>query len=277
MRIRGLLGLVSLVAWLGGLAAAETPATETPANGILVREGFDQEPATGLAGALLAHRHVSLAKGAGPDGSDAIRVAYVGFDKGSERVVVRFPLGAKLEQATLSYDVCFEKDFKWVTGGKLHGLGPKRPITGGQPRKPEGWSARVNFKADGHCATYLYDQNVARTYGVGAGSPGPVFRAGQWHHVVLQVGLNTPGQADGFARIFVDGREQVHSRGMQFRGVGGEDTLIQNLLFSTFHGGSSPGNAPRDEQGRTITVHALFDNFVVREGLADPERGRGME
>jgi hypothetical protein len=39
----------------------------------------------------------------------------------------------------------FDQDWQWVLGGKLHGLGPEQPITGGNERLPTGWSARVTF------------------------------------------------------------------------------------------------------------------------------------
>jgi hypothetical protein len=38
------------------------------------------------------------------------------------------------------------------------------------------------------------------------------------------------------------------------------------MLFSTFHGGNSPANAPKDNKGNFITVHADFDNLLVTEG-----------
>lgn len=236
---------------------------------LLLEESFDAIVASPVASKLLQHELIELAKDSGPDKSDAIRVSYVGYERGSKRVVVRYPLSKPVTEATLSYDVCFEEDFLWVHGGKLHGLGPKNPVTGGKPRHPEKWSARVTFKSDGHCATYLYDQHPDKTYGVGETSARYVFKKGKWHNVKLQVRLNDPGKANGHARVLVDGREAVFTRNMKFREAGGTDTDIQLLLFSTFHGGSSPRHAPVDEAGNPTTVHALFDNFKVTEGLGD--------
>ncbi len=243
-------------------------AAEGAAGRVLLRADFDHETTSSLTRALLAHKHITLAEGAGPDGSNAIRVAYVGYEMGSERVGVRHPLGAIVNQATLSFDVRFDEEFQWTLGGKLHGLGPKNPITGGRERQPDGWSARIMFNQDGHCSTYLYDQDKEKVYGIGRRSAKPVFEPGRWHHVAIQVGLNSPGEADGFSRILIDGEEVVHSDKVMFRGVGGSETQIQALLFSTFHGGNSPRWTPVDAQGNPTTVYALYDNFEVTEGLA---------
>ncbi len=250
-----------------GVLSARLFAAETAPGRVLLKADFDNDTSAGLARALIAHRHVELARGAGPDGSDAIRVAYVGGTMGSERIVVGYPLGAEVDQATLSFDVRFDKDFQWVGGGKLHGLGPKNPISGGNERKPAGWSARIMFGREGRCSTYLYDQTPEKKYGIGKSSGRPVFEAGRWHHVVLQVGLNTPGEPDGFATIRIDGETVVDSRNVTYRGVGGPETQIQRFLFSTFHGGHTAEWAPVDAQGNFVTVHADYDNILVTEGI----------
>ncbi|QDV40601.1 Arylsulfatase [Stieleria neptunia] len=247
--------------------AGQAANDSKPRSKSLLRVDFDGDSDDEFAKKLLKNEHNELAKGKGPDGSDTLRTEYVGYDRGSERVVVRLPLGKAVEQATLSYDVCFEEGFQWVRSGKLHGLGPARPITGGRPRKPDGWSARMLFKSRGRCATYLYEQSVEKTFGVGKTSKRPVFTPGKWHHVSMQVSVNTPGKEDGFVRFSVDGEPAVESRSIEFRGANEANTLIELFLFSTFHGGSSPSFAPKDQSGNYVTVHAMFDNFEVIEGI----------
>ncbi|MBF6058144.1 MULTISPECIES: polysaccharide lyase [Thiomicrorhabdus] len=241
---------------------------------MLLQENFDKVDEKGFAAKALLHPKIELVKGVGPDGSNAIRVAYVGYERGSERVVLRYPLSSAVNEATLSFDVKFAKDFQWVLGGKLHGLGPKHPVTGGKARRPDGWSARIMFMPEGRCRTYLYDQDKMKKWGVGEATAQPVFTAGQWHHVVLQVSLNSPGELNGFARIFVDGKVVMVTENVVFRGVGGSDTKIQQFLFSTFHGGSSPKWAPRDRQGDPMTVYAYFDNFLVIKGIHENNIGQ---
>jgi hypothetical protein len=265
MLVRPILACVAISAFLHFVAAGESDC-----DGILFSEDFDASIQSGFLEQALKHEAISLAENAGPDGSNAIRVAYVGFERGSKRVVSKYPLTTPVKQATLSYDVCFEQDFRFVLSGKLHGLGPRVPVTGGRPRSPEKWSARVNFKKDGHCATYLYDQTLDKTYGIGETSANPVFKKGEWHRVALELTLNDPGKSNGSARILIDGRQAVLSEGICFRGIGGQDTDIQLFLFSTFHGGSSPKYTPVDEEGKPTTVHALFDNFRVIKGIRTP-------
>jgi hypothetical protein len=257
LMLAALLVLSGMPALRGAEAKIET---------VLLQEDFNKKT-KGVYAALLKSPHIQLAEGAGPDGSDAIRVAYVGYEKGSKRVTGRYPLKSKVEQATLSFDVRFDKDFQWVKGGKLHGLAPKKPITGGKKQPPDGWSARVTFKEDGKCATYLYHQSKPRKYGTGSKSKAPVFRAGTWHHVTLAMQINDPGKPNGLARIYIDNKLVVSSDKIDFRGTGGDPTLIQTFLFSTFHGGSSPKYTPVDKKGKPTTVYAYFDNFRVVEGV----------
>jgi hypothetical protein len=239
---------------------------------VMLKEDFDSAgQSSPLAKRLLTHPHISLAKGAGVGGSDAIRVSYVGYERGSERVVVHFPLEGRALQATLSFDVKFDNDFQWVLGGKLHGLGPKRPITGGEERMPDGWSARIMFKQDGRCSTYLYDQDQTKKWGIGSTTKTPVFTAGKWSHVTLQVSLNDPGKSNGWSRILIDNQEVVKTEDVEFRATDTDKTLIQQFLFSTFHGGNQPEWSPIDKAGNPTTVYAWFDNFVVESGIQPGE------
>jgi hypothetical protein len=121
------------------------------------------------------------------------------------------------------------------------------------------------FRSDGRCSTYLYDQDKEKKYGVGQATDKPVFVAGQWHHVVLQIGLNEPMKPNGFARIVIDNREVLNTTGVTFREKGGDSSRIQQFLFSTFHGGNSPKWAPMDSDGNYTTVYAYYDNFMVTE------------
>lgn len=247
-----------LLSVLGTLVMAEAPSK------ILLKEDFSH-PETGLAKRLLEHPRIQLAETGGVDGTPAIRAAYVGYEQGSERVVVHYSLPRKVSKATLTFDVLFEEDFQWVRGGKLHGLGPEKPVTGGRTRRPDGWSARSMFNAEGRISSYLYDQDKQKKWGYGSKSKNPVFTINQWHRVEIQVILNDPGEKNGQAIVRIDGKEVLQTRQVEYRGNVGEPALIERFLFSTFHGGNTPDWAPKNEQGEPITVHARFDNFEVRE------------
>jgi hypothetical protein len=73
-------------------------------------------------------------------------------------------------------------------------------------------------------------------------------------------------KANGRFDVQVDGKQVKQQSGVEFRARDGKDTLISRMLFSTFHGGNSPANAPKDNKGNFITVHADFDNLLVTEG-----------
>ena len=232
---------------------------------VVLEENFNDGGST-LAKHLLANKYISLAPKAGPDGSDAIRVTYEGDNRGGKRVTGGHPLNASLTEACLSFDVKFDKDFQWVLGGKLHGLGPDHKVTGGRNKRPDGWSARLMFGGKGFCSTYLYDQNKNHKYGIGKKTTKPVFTLDKWHHIVLHVKVNDPGKANGFAHAYIDKKLVIKSDSIIFRAVDGEKTLIRKFLFSTFHGGSSPKWAPVDKSGKPTSVYAFFDNFKVTNG-----------
>jgi len=229
---------------------------------ILLQEDFANLEA-GCAAKLLQHPKITLVEGGGVDGSNGIRVAYVGGDMGSERVVTHYPLRDKVTFARLSFDVFFEDDWQWVRAGKLHGVGPKRNVTGGRAKQPDGWSSRMMWIRDGGATNYLYDQDKDHKYGKGDRHPESILKKGQWNHVDFETTLNDVGQANGVARMYVNGELVCEDTAVEFRGEDGEDTLIQKLLFSTFHGGNDPSWAPKDENGDYTTVHARFDNFQV--------------
>ena len=236
-------------------------------KGVLLFEDFNNIAPNSLGKKLIKNKHIDLVGDKGADGSAVIRVAYVGYEKGSQRVTLRFPLKRRVTHATLSFDVLFDRDFQWTKGGKLHGLGPESPVGGGKKRSPKKWSARTMFKQEGYVSTYLYDQNEHEKYGIGVTSASPAFTKNKWHHMELEVKLNTLNETDGFARVSIDGDEQSLSDNVVFRGEDGAQTEIQTFIFSTFHGGNSAKWTPVDELGSPITVYAYYDNFKVIDNV----------
>ena len=180
---------------------------------------------------------------------------------------MRYRLPERVQEATLCYDVRFDEDFQFVRGGKLNGLGPDRPISGGNEMTLEGWSARVNFSRNESLSTYLYIQNKDGIYGASRGNNTFTFERGRYYAVSLHMKLNSDNDStDGFAKIYIDGELLVDHTDVQFRESVVPESEISNFLFSSFHGGSSPEWAPMDADGNYTTVHALFDNFAVYEG-----------
>lgn len=239
-----------------------TTAQETP-----LVETFDDAD-TAFSAKLVEHPATSVAEGEGVSGSNAIKVLYEGFPKGSRRVIARHRLPFATAEATLTYDVKFCEGFDFVKGGKLHGLGPVKPVAGGGEGHPERWSARVTFKSGGGIATYLYFQDRPRKWGETTIAENFGFERNRFYAISLNVRVNDPPSANnGHARIFVDGEQVVSRENVQFRATGGKGTLINQILFSTFHGGNTEGYAPRNSDGSYRTECAYFDNFAVHPSL----------
>ena len=254
---------------LAGLLLTPPPA-RAQARQLLFLETFNAlaAPAAGGAAAALPRwwqgPHLRLMPGAGRDGSTALQVTYVPSPEGSERIAINLPLRRAVTRARLSFDVRFAEGFRFARGGKLLGLGPARPVTGGAARRPDGWSARAMWREQGRIATYLYEQQGTKRFGIGQLSREPVLNPGEWHHISLDLRLNEPGQADGAALLAVDGRPVALSQGLSLRGASVENLApIGQLLLHTFFGGSDPSYQPRDADGRPLTLTALFDNLQV--------------
>lgn len=213
---------------------------------------------------LVRHRAITVVDGEGVDGSHAVRVTYHGSSRGSERVVATHSLQIRSKEATLIYDVKFCEGFKFVKGGKLHGLGPANTVTGGLEGGPEQWSARVIFRRDGGVGTYVYHQGRPDKYGTESAAPAFQFRPNQYYSISLYVHVNEPATAkNGYADIYVNGEKVASQNDIQFRLTDNGAALISKLLFNTFHGGHTQDFAPRKSDGSYTTECAYFDNFAV--------------
>lgn len=197
----------------------------------------------------------------GSEQGKCLKITYTPTSKGSDRVggSQRIP---ESWHYTLNYDVKFDQGFEFVKGGKLPGLAPLKHITGCRSSVPEGWSARMMWGRQGIVQPYFYQQNRSSACGEGAKSAEPVFIPGKWHALSLRVYVNRdPRESNGSIQVYVDGRKVSENSGLRLRGDGSDDSLINKILFSTFHGGSDSSWSP------SKTVYAYFDNFAVYPGL----------
>lgn len=81
----------------------------------------------------------------------------------------------------------------------------------------------------------------------GAGYPplrsmGGVFEAGRWYSIEQYVKLNTPGQPDGVAKVWINGNLTWSSDKVRFRDK--PDTRIDHLHVNIYHGGMGLPKAP---------------------------------
>lgn len=226
-------------------------------------ERFESSALSPVGQAIVDHSLTHLVPGVGLEGSTALQVDYEGYERGSRRVVVS-PRIEPATQSSLSFWVQFCDGFDFARGGKLHGLGPANPVAGGNTITPEGWSARLMFRGDGGLQTYIYHQDMAGRYGDTQRAEGFVFEPGRYYQVRMQVVLNTPASAsNGSVTVWVDDQRLIEHAGLRFRDRESDASHIQRLLFSTFHGGSSPEWAPRRSNGSYKTDCALFDDISV--------------
>ncbi len=233
----------------------------------LLQFNFDNDLRTTHVNELLSHESIELSANKGKSSSNAVKVSYVGYEKGSKLVFKQFRLSENLEEATLNYSVKFAEDFKFTKSGKLFGLVPKKKIVAGNKMRPYGWSARATFKKHGEIASYIYHQNKPKKYGDGMTSAEPVFTPGSYNDVAIYVKLNKPATSkNGVFEIWVDGKLIIQHEGIQYRSVEGPHTLINYFIFTTFHGGSSIGYAPKDKNGNFTTEYAWFDDIKIYKG-----------
>lgn len=229
-----------------------------------VEESFDQNVTTAFGAAVVQDRHISLVKGMGVNGSDAVKVDYIGNDQGSERVTVSYRLPQKSPEYTLKFDVNFCKGFDFAKGGKLHGLGPERPVAGGENFDSSQWSARLMFRGDGGLQTYIYHQDMPGKYGQVAVAKGFRFEPGKYYSIKYQLRLNTPPEkSNGVVRVFVNEKEVIRQKDIRFRASAAPESLISTLMFNTFHGGHKPEWAPRNADGSYAIDCAYYDNFAA--------------
>lgn len=157
----------------------------------------------------------------------------------------------------LSYRVVFEKGFDFRRGGKLPGLAGGKANTGGKKATGDGWSARYMWGEGGKLDLYLYHLDQKTQYGdrfplQAKATPG------QWITLSQVVQVNTPGKADGRIQVWLNEKLALDQKGLRLRGkVEPEVALVDQFMFSTFHGGSTRKWAPvRD-------CHTRFDDFVI--------------
>lgn len=235
----------------------------------LFEDNFDKKEKSKIFQRLFTTENlVEIVPDAGVNHSAGLRVTYVGNEVGSKRIVSRFELSEAVTEASLSYDVKFEEDFQFVKGGKIHGLGPSNPIAAGDPMKPSGWSSRIMFFDQGKVASYLYHQRKTEKYGDTHIDENFKFQNGKFYAVTLYTKINSSAEAnDGEAWIYIDGKRIVGQSNVQFWKAEQELSKISNFMFSTFFGGHEPAWAPKDVNGEYKNVHAIFDNFIVENGL----------
>lgn len=190
----------------------------------------------------------------------------VGMDSGSgfkAKPLHKFPT----DHVILEYSVFFPKDFEFVKGGKLPGigLGPGDDAATGSDWQDDLGSVRVMWREKGQGIAYLYlpleiAKNGTRDGTIKAQGPefesaadgsldkhagidvffkqddGLQFVKGQWNTVKIQVKINAPGKSDGFLGLTINGKTR-DVKNVLYRKS--KDIRINVALIIAFFGGST--------------------------------------
>ncbi|KAG8884307.1 hypothetical protein FRB97_004571 [Tulasnella sp. 331] len=179
----------------------------------------------------------------------------------------------KASEVSFGYSVKFTSGFQFNKGGKLPGLfgGTNWDVgatcSGGQ-HNSQCFSTRMMFRPDGQGELYLYippDSNRANlcgpngtgqcaapdagvTYGASVGTGNFHFAAGDWTNIREVIHLNTPGQKDGWAAVYVNGAStpSIYIDDIVFGES--EGTYFQGQQMQSFFGGHDPTWGSPQEQ-----------------------------
>lgn len=161
---------------------------------------------------------------------------------------------AGAERACLTYQVRFEPGFDFVKGGKLPGLyGGEAPSGGDEVDGESGFSMRFMWREAGQGELYEYVASQDEKFGASVGRGLWSFPTGEWVTIEQELVLNTPGEADGLARVWINGVPVLEQSEIVYRTT--EEVTIDGLMFSTFFGGN--GKAWRTP----VDQHADFAAF----------------
>ena len=161
---------------------------------------------------------------------------------------------AGAERACLTYQVRFEPGFDFVKGGKLPGLyGGDAPSGGDEVDGESGFSMRFMWREAGQGELYEYVASQDEEFGASVGRGLWSFPTGEWVTIEQELVLNTPGEADGLARVWIDGAPVLEQGEIVYRTT--DEVTIDGLMFSTFFGGN--GKAWRTP----VDQHADFAAF----------------
>lgn len=212
-----------------------------------------------LAASLGAERHLGIEENVdvrSEEGGVFLRVRYpegsVNFGSADDDT----PLGgasfyapfSDAQTTCLHYKLRFPENFAFVKGGKLPGLYAGEAPSGGEKVSGrDGWSVRLMWRKEGQGELYEYIYNKKGRYGLSVGRGQFTFPTGRWISVDLEVVLNDPGERNGQARLWIDGKPVIEQKDIVFVTDGDAGTR-SGLMFSTFFGGSSKSWAsPKDQ------------------------------
>jgi hypothetical protein len=205
------------------------------------------------------------------NGTNSLRIFYPTGQYGPPNSGAQAPLMVTpAPQYYMSYWVRFSSDFSWGNtsqGGKLPGLGGGGRCSGcAVCTGSNGFTARLMWRPGGRLVLYLYhldkvnppcgdDLTLQLSAGVDYYAP-----RGQWIQITQRVKVNTGTNHDGEVQVWVNEQPALLVTGLQFVSNGDQ---VDNLYFSTFHGGSTAAWSP------TVDSYTWFDDIKISTNPAD--------
>ena len=111
----------------------------------------------------------------------------------------------------------------------------------------DGWSVRLMWRKEGDGELYEYIVNKKGKYGASVGRGLYRFPLDRWVSVDLEIKVNDPGQPNGIARLWIDGRPVIAQDDIVYN-ASNSGARKGGLMFSTFFGGSDKSWAsPKDQ------------------------------
>ncbi|USN58567.1 MAG: hypothetical protein H6767_00090 [Candidatus Peribacteria bacterium] len=124
--------------------------------------------------------------------------------------------------------------------------------------KDKGFSLRFAWKRDGELDVLNYGADTG-TYGDFVGGNFFQFVPETDYTITQEVVLNTPGNADGYLGVVVNGKKVYESNTMVYRN--NAEVQIDSLLFATFFGGSDESWATPNDTYLEIKNFRISDDF----------------
>lgn len=155
--------------------------------------------------------------------------------------------------ACLSYDVFLPADFAFDGGGTLPGLfgGPAESSASDASR----FSANLSWHGDGSPKLYLeVKSGEYQRAGAFASYLGTLPR-GRWVHVDQELVLNSPGNSDGLARMWLDGKIETEVKGAWLRE--NNEGVIAGVSGEVYSGGSGTQGTAKAEATIWISPFVL--------------------
>lgn len=215
-------------------------------------------------------------------GSKSLRIKFPNGKAGTSDSGVNFPLSfTGRNEKYMSYWMRFDGGFDWggdsdpvYEGGKLPGFAGGSFCSGGSSCSgTNGFTSRLMWRNGGRGVLYLYHMDKPGTYGDDiqlkkSDGSNYFFPKGQWVHVAMRVKMNTVSNGsanyNGVVQVWINGT-RMHSRtNYRFRTNGNK---VDNLFFSTFHGGSGSEWAPSRDN------YIWFDEVKLGNSYDDVKTG----